>query len=113
MARDHNGQSAVTVTTDLELGGRIAQFGSGVISQVSNRILAQFASRLNALIAGPVGTAESSMRHTPTTALRTARVPAAEDGVVLALTALAGIVLGLALGRTAQRLVGSNGNRRN
>jgi carbon monoxide dehydrogenase subunit G len=104
VAQDRGGRSAVTVTTDLELGGRIAQFGSGVISQVSSRILAQFADRLNALITAPDGDRESSVRHAPPTALRTTSKAAAGERGVLALTALAGIVLGLALGRTAVRL---------
>jgi carbon monoxide dehydrogenase subunit G len=101
VAQDRGGQSAVTVTTDLELGGRIAQFGSGVISQVSNRILGQFANRLNARIAGsecaPVSPA-------PFAALGTARMAVTNERIVLALTALAGVVLGLAIGRTAERL---------
>ncbi len=60
VAEGSGGRSAVTVTTDLELGGRIAQFGSGVISQVSNRILAQFANRLNQLMTALACTASSN-----------------------------------------------------
>ena len=104
VAHDRGGRSTVTVTTDLELGGRIAQFGNGVISQVSNRILTQFAKRLNALIAGPEGDQEVSARRTPATALSMANKATANDKVVLALTVLAGIALGLAIGRTAERL---------
>jgi carbon monoxide dehydrogenase subunit G len=104
VALDRGGQSAVTVTTDLELGGRIAQFGSGVISQVSNRILGQFANRLNARIAGPEGLSESPVRSTPAAALGATRMAVTDERVVLALTVLAGVVLGLAIGRTAERL---------
>ena len=100
VAHDHGGRSTVTVTTDLELGGRIAQFGSGVISQVSNRILAQFARRLNAVISGPEGGQEVPVHRAPAAAGRTT----ANSKVVLALTVLAGIVLGLSIGRTAERL---------
>jgi carbon monoxide dehydrogenase subunit G len=103
VAYDGGGESTVTVTTDLELGGRIAQFGSAVISQVSNRILTQFAKRLNALIAGPEGGQEVAVHHAPATALR-ANEATANDKVVLALTVLAGIALGLAIGRAAERL---------
>ena len=105
VAQDRGGRSAVTVTTDLELGGRIAQFGSGVISQVSNRILGQFANRLNARIAGPEDASESPALPTAAVALGTARMAVTDERIVLALTALAGVVLGLAIGRTAERLV--------
>jgi carbon monoxide dehydrogenase subunit G len=104
VAEERGGQTAVTVTTDLELGGRIAQFGSGVISQVSNRILGQFASRLNARIAGTEGATESRVRPAPAARLATTRTVVTEQRIVLALTALAGVALGLALGRTAERL---------
>src|ERR1700754_3327123 len=61
VAEERGDRSAVTVTTDLELGGRIAQFGSGVISQVSNRILAQFANRLNQLMTAPHDSLDTSV----------------------------------------------------
>jgi carbon monoxide dehydrogenase subunit G len=100
VARDNAGRSDVTVVTDLELGGRIAQFSSGVISQVSNRILAQFAMRLNTLITTPLGapTVSSSDHRRP------APAEIGRDRIVLALTVLAGVALGLAIGRTAERL---------
>lgn len=99
VAHERGGSSAVTVTTDLELSGRIAQFGSGVIAQVSNRILKQFANRLNDAIAGPDDphrpAADSSPhRRAPSYS------PNADERLVLAVTALAGLALGLALGRT-------------
>jgi carbon monoxide dehydrogenase subunit G len=103
LARDDGGRAVVTVTTDLELSGRIAQFGTGVITQVSNRIIGQFADRLDAAIAGdgptgqapePVGAVTRSPRPTGP----------ASDRVALALTTLAGAVLGLAIGRLADRV---------
>jgi carbon monoxide dehydrogenase subunit G len=96
------GHSDVTVVTDLELGGRIAQFGSGVISQVSNRILAQFVKRLNTLITG--GADEQALPASAPTPAGSGRWPAASDSATLAATLLAGVLLGLAIGRTAQRL---------
>jgi carbon monoxide dehydrogenase subunit G len=103
LARDDGGRAVVTVTTDLELSGRIAQFGTGVITQVSNRIIGQFADRLDAAIAGDGPTGQASDRVGPVT-----RSPwpieATSDRVALALTALAGAVLGLAIGRLADRV---------
>ncbi|BDY30988.1 SRPBCC family protein [Mycolicibacterium mageritense] len=96
-ARDSGGRAAVTVRTDLELGGRIAQFGSGVITQVGNRIIGQFVRRLNALIA-PTEAAPAAGRP------RIDRAVGENDWLAIVLTALAGVALGLAIGRTAERL---------
>lgn len=101
VATEHAGRSEVTVSTDLELGGRIAQFGSGVISQVSNRILAQFAKRLNATIAAPEGdSATVEVPNAPTTRAG----DKTRDLGPLVLTSVAGMVLGLAIARLADRL---------
>ncbi|MGV9802566.1 SRPBCC family protein [Mycobacterium sp. NPDC003449] len=98
-ARDDGGRAAVTVRTDLELGGRIAQFGSGVISQVSNRIIGQFVRRLNAHITAPAGAAVvTAQPDAPRPRVRE------NDWLTIAVTALAGVALGLAIGRTAERL---------
>lgn len=96
-ARDSGGRAAVTVRTDLELGGRIAQFGSGVITQVGNRIIGQFVRRLNALIA-PAEAEPAAGRP------RIDRTVGENDWLAIALTALAGLALGLAIGRAAERL---------
>lgn len=108
-AREAGGRAEVTVRTDLELGGRIAQFGSGVISQVGNRIIGQFVRRLNALIAMPVTMPVTVPPDAPAMAARAEPVAAArvrheEDWLTIALTLFAGIALGLAIGRTAERV---------
>lgn len=103
-AREHAGRAEVTVRTDLELGGRIAQFGSGVISQVSNRILGQFVRRLNSMITSPDGAAAPAVARPTATAAAAQRSTGENDWITIALTTLAGLALGLAIGRTAQRL---------
>lgn len=40
-----------TVTTDLTISGKVAQFGRGALADVSDKLLAQFADNLNQLIA--------------------------------------------------------------
>ncbi|WP_024803100.1 SRPBCC family protein [Nocardia sp. BMG51109] len=99
---DGNG-SAVTVTTDLELGGRIAQFGAGVISQVSGRIIGQFVTRLNAMIAAESGAPATAISAAPATPGRAFAAPGTSDRrdrfISLAVTTLAGAALGLAVGR--------------
>jgi uncharacterized protein len=109
VARDDGGRSVVTVTTDLELSGRIAQFGTGVITQVSNRIIGQFVTRLNAVIAGAdasdgaSGTAAVG-RGLAATSTASASDYAASERMTLLLTTVAGVVLGVAIGRWADRL---------
>lgn len=99
-ARDDAGRTAVVVTTDLDLGGRIAQFGSGVISQVSGRIIKQFVSRLNTMISTGDAPAADRPVGLPTPTSHTGAAAAHRDVLVqVAATALAGIALGLAVGR--------------
>lgn len=47
---EHDGTTDVHVVTDLNVTGKAAQFGGGVMRDVSNRMLAQFASNLAKLI---------------------------------------------------------------
>ncbi|MBB4661814.1 SRPBCC family protein [Conexibacter arvalis] len=44
-------QTAVALTTDLAVTGRVAQFGGGVMKEVADRLLRQFAQRLEAQLA--------------------------------------------------------------
>lgn len=47
---EHSGTTGVHVITDLNVTGKAAQFGSGVMRDVSNRMLAQFADNLSQMI---------------------------------------------------------------
>ncbi|WP_031464560.1 SRPBCC family protein [Sciscionella sediminilitoris] len=87
------GTTDVRVTTELELGGRIAQFGSGVISQVSGRIVKQFVARLDALLRGE--NEPAAAQPAPCGRRTLPRPELARTGLL----ALAGLVFGLALGR--------------
>jgi carbon monoxide dehydrogenase subunit G len=53
------GTTAVSIVTDLSITGRVAQFGRGVMGDVSARLLEQFVRNLeaNVLRAGPDGAA--------------------------------------------------------
>jgi carbon monoxide dehydrogenase subunit G len=50
--RAEGDRTAVTVTTDLTLAGRIAQFGSGMIKEVSAKLLGQFVASLEGKLGG-------------------------------------------------------------
>ncbi len=100
-AHDRGARTEVTVRTDLELGGRIAQFGSGVISQVSNRIIGQFVRKLNLMIVGSDGA--GTTRDAEAITVRRHADSGGNDWCAIGLTALAGVALGLAIGRTVAR----------
>ncbi|WP_256736258.1 SRPBCC family protein [Mycolicibacterium hippocampi] len=100
VAREDGSRSVVTVTTDVELNGRIAQFGKGAIVPVTNRIIGQFVDRLDATILGEDRTTATSV-PTPATDSVTAAPP---DWITLVVNAFAGVALGLAIGRWLDRL---------
>jgi len=52
--------TVVRVTTDLKIAGRIAQFGSGMIKEVSAKLLGQFVDCLEGTLGGDVPSASSA-----------------------------------------------------
>ena len=72
-----------TVDTDLNITGKVAQFGRGALADVSDKLLLQFVDNLNALIASgatadtPAATAATAAPAAPATAAQTAPTLAA------------------------------------
>ena len=60
--RPDGDSTVVTVDTDLKISGKLAQFGSGMIKEVSSKLLGQFVEALEAKIGqdGGAGTAAAS-----------------------------------------------------
>lgn len=106
---DKGDATHVTVVTDLTLSGKIAQFGRGVINDVSSALLKTFVTRLEAMIrqepdgeraagaagsdaptdGGPVADAEPSRSQvSEPVSLRTAAAPSS-DGDALSVLSLA------------------------
>jgi carbon monoxide dehydrogenase subunit G len=73
----------VSVDTDLKISGKLAQFGSGMIKEVSSKLLTQFVANLEKKLAteqtapGAVPAADSAAAETPATASASAEAPAA------------------------------------
>jgi uncharacterized protein len=76
----------VTVDTDLKIVGKLAQFGSGMLQQVSEKLLGQFVDALEAELAAQSGKSEGSQVDTDEPA---PAAPAAEPAPI-DLLALAG-----------------------
>ncbi|MDT4929514.1 MAG: uncharacterized protein QOF92_2381 [Pseudonocardiales bacterium] len=107
--RPDGAQTVVTVDTDLNISGKIAQFGSGMIKEVSAKLLGQFVQNLEAKLllpatAVPEGSGQPATTSTtrdpeptpgdasdPATSAQTSRVIAAEkDAAPLDLMSIAG-----------------------
>ncbi|MEN0138586.1 MAG: SRPBCC family protein [Rhodococcus sp. (in: high G+C Gram-positive bacteria)] len=108
----------VTVDTDMKIVGKLAQFGSGMIQQVSEKLMGQFAESLEARLAGgpaeepvSVPAAADSAATTTLSVAPQAAEPAALDLLALSgagawkryapilAAVLAGIVVVLVVGR--------------
>src|ERR1700757_342950 len=61
-------RSRVTVDTDLKIVGKLAQFGSGMLQQVSEKLLGQFVEALEAKLTGTVETQAPNMATSTTAA---------------------------------------------
>ena len=67
-------QTLVTVSTDLKITGKIAQFGSGMIQEVSKKLLGQFVVCLETKLAAPAAS-DPTPAATPVPAPRPAPAP--------------------------------------
>lgn len=98
----------VTIDTDLELAGRVAQFGRGVIADVSGKLIGQFATRLEdemaasgapAAAPSPEPTAHRSIDDVEPLDLMSVGSGAALEQALPVATALVGLLIGVLLGR--------------
>jgi carbon monoxide dehydrogenase subunit G len=103
--------SKVTFETDLMIRGKVAQFGRGVIGEVSQRLIGQFAGNVEQVLTGN-GSAAPTAAAKPASAAAPAPAAAEElDGLALVLKPLlkraapvaAGVALGLLAGAGFRR----------
>lgn len=102
----------VTIDTDLELAGRVAQFGRGVIADVSGKLIGQFATRLEEemAVSGPPAATPSAAPTPPRSIddvepldLMSVGSGAALKQALPVATALVGLLMGVLLGAVAGR----------
>ncbi|MEU3978850.1 SRPBCC family protein [Streptomyces sp. NPDC026672] len=61
LLRPDGARTLVSVSTDLNISGKLAQFGSGMIKEISEKLFAQFVANVEKqLLAEPAGPAESA-----------------------------------------------------
>ena len=114
-------ESVLTMDTDMEVRGKVAQFGRGAIGNVSERILDQFARNLEAQVLSSDGSeggpTERAPQHEQTTA-----TPGEDESLnILSVVVLpmlrqvapwvVGLLVGVAIGVFAASRRGSRGDR--
>ncbi|WP_405865255.1 SRPBCC family protein [Streptomyces sp. NBC_00005] len=90
------GGTAVSVRTDLTVTGRPAQFGRGVMAEVGDRLVGQFATCLSERLVEPAATVQEPPEEAePLDLFRTAGVPVAKRAAVgvAAVVALALVIV--------------------
>jgi carbon monoxide dehydrogenase subunit G len=84
--RADGAQTVVTVSTDLSITGKIAQFGSGIIKEVSEKLLGQFVQNLETTLLVPVATPTTAPTTTTATTTATATASGAGEAAPAAVT---------------------------
>jgi carbon monoxide dehydrogenase subunit G len=112
--KDEGDATHVVITTDLTISGKAAQFGRGVLADVSTNLIGQFARNLEAELLGgsaPTGAASSSAAAAPSVAaaadaggdsvdlLKVVAVPMAKRYAPALAALAAGVTVGFLLGR--------------
>jgi uncharacterized protein len=104
--KDEGDATSVVITTDLTISGKAAQFGRGVLADVSTNLIGQFAKRLEAELLGD--SAPSAATAAPASAadaedsvdlLKVVAVPLAKRFAPVVAGLAAGAVIGFLLGR--------------
>ncbi len=70
LSESGEGRTRVSLVTDLSITGKVAQFGRGVLADVSARLVEQFAANLESRVLSPSGGAEEAAPAPPAKAAR-------------------------------------------
>jgi len=96
-------RTRVLIDTDLEISGRMAQFGRGAIADVSNRLIGQFVANLSSLLGQPAAAAPAAAASTAAPSSRPVAAPAPAGGAGLDVMSL---LLPMIRDRYGQALLG-------
>ena len=95
--KDEGDATTCVLTTDLTISGKAAQFGRGVLADVSGKLIGQFARRLEAdLVAGGTAAPSSATAPGPVPAPAAFSAPRADDAAAADLNVLSLIAAPLA-----------------
>jgi uncharacterized protein len=109
--KDEGDATQVLITTDLTISGKAAQFGRGVLADVSTNLISQFAKNLEADLLGGAAPSTSSIPSSATTApaasdagdsvdlLKVVAVPMAKRYAPAIAAVAAGVTVGFLIGR--------------
>jgi uncharacterized protein len=110
--KDEGDATIVAITTDLTISGKAAQFGRGVLADVSTNLIGQFAKRLEADLLGssavvpqtPCATSQPATAAQPDAGdsvdlLKVVAVPMAKRAAPAVAALAAGAMIGFLLGR--------------
>lgn len=98
-------RTRVLIDTDLDISGRMAQFGRGAIADVSNRLIGQFVANISGLLTQPAGTAKAAVAGPTAGAAPAASFTPAPAGAEVSMNPLE-FVLPMIKDRYGQALMG-------
>jgi carbon monoxide dehydrogenase subunit G len=110
--KDEGDSTRVVITTDLAISGKAAQFGRGVLADVSGNLIAQFARSLEAELLGGAAAPASTTATAAVTPgdsgdsvdlLKVVAMPVAKRFAPVAAGVAAGLAIGLLIGRRKRR----------
>lgn len=79
--RGENGRTSATVTTEVELSGKAAQMGQGVLKDVAGRLVETFAKNLETMLEGGEPEATRTAEPTPSSAPPPEPSPPPDTGI--------------------------------
>jgi carbon monoxide dehydrogenase subunit G len=112
LKEDGTSGTFVAITTDLAISGKAAQFGRGVLADVSGNLIAQFAKSLEAELLGGAAAPASAAAQSAVTPgdsgdsvdlLKVVAMPVAKRFAPVAAGVAAGLAIGLLIGRRKRR----------
>ncbi|VEG38652.1 carbon monoxide dehydrogenase subunit G [Mycolicibacterium flavescens] len=111
--KDEGDATSVTITTDLTISGKAAQFGRGVLADVSTNLIGQFAKNLESDLLGGAATTAPTTETAAVAAqpdagdsidmLKVVALPMAKRAAPVAAAVAGGLAMGFLIGRRRRK----------